>query len=149
MPTFCVFCRYWERCGFSLVGTAYILGQQWQTHLGGGLYKFVQDCISGHNYSSSSLLHIVEKCLYSLYAFDPVCEFTRFLFSAVNCTGYLPEVRRMSRIEGLKADSSHFTLERKPFRILGGSIHYFRVPRAYWEDRLLKMKACGINTLTT
>ncbi|KAG7240916.1 hypothetical protein INR49_026214 [Caranx melampygus] len=30
-----------------------------------------------------------------------------------------------------------------------GSIHYFRVPRAYWRDRLLKMKACGINTLTT
>ncbi|XP_023677815.1 beta-galactosidase-1-like protein 2 isoform X2 [Paramormyrops kingsleyae] len=28
-------------------------------------------------------------------------------------------------------------------------MHYFRVPRAYWSDRLLKMKACGINTLTT
>uniref|UniRef100_A0A3Q3EY36 Si:dkey-224e22.2 n=1 Tax=Labrus bergylta TaxID=56723 RepID=A0A3Q3EY36_9LABR len=51
-------------------------------------------------------------------------------------------------MEGLRANSSQFTLERKPFRILGGSIHYFRVPRAYWEDRLLKMKACGLNTLT-
>ncbi|XP_071327801.1 beta-galactosidase-1-like protein 2 [Trachinotus anak] len=60
-----------------------------------------------------------------------------------------PETRRMSRLEGLRANSSQFTLERKPFRILGGSIHYFRVPRAYWEDRLLKMKACGLNTLTT
>ncbi|XP_038549361.1 beta-galactosidase-1-like protein 2 isoform X3 [Micropterus salmoides] len=59
------------------------------------------------------------------------------------------EVRTMSRVEGLKANSSQFTLEGKPFRILGGSIHYFRVPRAYWEDRLLKMKACGLNTLTT
>lgn len=55
----------------------------------------------------------------------------------------------MSRVEGLKADSPHFTLEGKPLRILGGSIHYFRVPRAYWEDRLLKLKACGLNTLTT
>uniref|UniRef100_A0A3Q3G9E0 Si:dkey-224e22.2 n=1 Tax=Labrus bergylta TaxID=56723 RepID=A0A3Q3G9E0_9LABR len=54
----------------------------------------------------------------------------------------------MSSMEGLRANSSQFTLERKPFRILGGSIHYFRVPRAYWEDRLLKMKACGLNTLT-
>ncbi|XP_069003810.1 beta-galactosidase-1-like protein 2 [Embiotoca jacksoni] len=60
-----------------------------------------------------------------------------------------PEAGRMSRVEGLRADSSQFTLEGEPFRILGGSVHYFRVPRAYWEDRLLKMKACGLNTLTT
>ncbi|CAL1570919.1 unnamed protein product [Knipowitschia caucasica] len=57
--------------------------------------------------------------------------------------------RRMSRTDKLQANSSEFVLRGKPFRILGGSIHYFRVPRAYWEDRLLKMKACGINTLTT
>ncbi|XP_029963513.1 beta-galactosidase-1-like protein 2 isoform X3 [Salarias fasciatus] len=55
----------------------------------------------------------------------------------------------MNRVEGLRADTSQFTLERKPLRLLGGSIHYFRVPRAYWEDRLLKLKACGLNTLTT
>uniref|UniRef100_A0A7N6B212 Beta-galactosidase n=1 Tax=Anabas testudineus TaxID=64144 RepID=A0A7N6B212_ANATE len=60
-----------------------------------------------------------------------------------------PGDRKMRRLEGLRANSSQFTLETKPFRILGGSIHYFRVPRAYWEDRLLKMKACGLNTLTT
>ncbi|CAL8346056.1 unnamed protein product [Arctogadus glacialis] len=55
----------------------------------------------------------------------------------------------MSSGRGLMANSSQFTLEGKPFRILGGSIHYFRVPKAHWEDRLLKMKACGLNTLTT
>ncbi|XP_058489724.1 beta-galactosidase-1-like protein 2 [Solea solea] len=60
-----------------------------------------------------------------------------------------PEVKRRSRLEGLRANSSEFTLEGKPFRILGGSIHYFRVPRAHWADRLLKLKACGLNTLTT
>lgn len=27
------------------------------------------------------------------------------------------------------------------------SIHYFRVPRAYWEDRLLRLKALGLNTV--
>ncbi|XP_038860921.1 beta-galactosidase-1-like protein 2 [Salvelinus namaycush] len=55
----------------------------------------------------------------------------------------------MSRRVGLSANSSQFTLEGETFRILGGSVHYFRVPRAYWRDRLMKMKACGINTLTT
>uniref|UniRef100_A0AAZ3R061 Glycoside hydrolase 35 catalytic domain-containing protein n=1 Tax=Oncorhynchus tshawytscha TaxID=74940 RepID=A0AAZ3R061_ONCTS len=58
-------------------------------------------------------------------------------------------VERMSQKEGLRANSFQFTLEVEPFHILGVSIHYFRVPRAYWEDRLLKMRACGVNTLTT
>ncbi|XP_029304547.1 beta-galactosidase-1-like protein 2 [Cottoperca gobio] len=57
--------------------------------------------------------------------------------------------RNRNRKVGLSTNSSEFTLEGEPFRILGGSIHYFRVPRAYWRDRLMKMKACGINTLTT
>uniref|UniRef100_A0A3B5A540 Beta-galactosidase n=1 Tax=Stegastes partitus TaxID=144197 RepID=A0A3B5A540_9TELE len=65
-------------------------------------------------------------------------------FSSVPAKG-----RRMSRKVGLSANTSQFTLEGEPFRILGGSIHYFRVPRAYWRDRLMKMKACGFNTLTT
>ncbi|KAM9728968.1 beta-galactosidase-1-like protein 2 [Menidia menidia] len=56
---------------------------------------------------------------------------------------------RTSRKVGLGANTSQFTLEGEPFRIVGGSIHYFRVPKAYWRDRLMKMKACGINTLTT
>ncbi|XP_034557095.1 beta-galactosidase-1-like protein 2 [Notolabrus celidotus] len=71
------------------------------------------------------------------------------LVIAYHFTRDRPESSRMARVEGLRANSSQFTLEGKPLRILGGSIHYFRVPRAYWEDRLLKMRACGLNTLTT
>uniref|UniRef100_A0AAY4AI47 Beta-galactosidase n=1 Tax=Denticeps clupeoides TaxID=299321 RepID=A0AAY4AI47_9TELE len=61
----------------------------------------------------------------------------------------LPSGRNLSRKEGLSVNSSQFTLSGEPFRIIGGSLHYFRVPKAYWKDRMLKMKACGINTLTT
>uniref|UniRef100_A0A8C3W482 Beta-galactosidase n=1 Tax=Catagonus wagneri TaxID=51154 RepID=A0A8C3W482_9CETA len=50
---------------------------------------------------------------------------------------------------GLQAKDQNFMLEDSAFSIFGGSVHYFRVPRAYWRDRLLKMKACGLNTLTT
>uniref|UniRef100_A0A8C5CKZ7 Beta-galactosidase-1-like protein 2 n=1 Tax=Gadus morhua TaxID=8049 RepID=A0A8C5CKZ7_GADMO len=57
--------------------------------------------------------------------------------------------QRLSRKLGLHANNSQFTLAGEPFRILGGSVHYFRVPSAYWRDRLMKAKACGINTITT
>ncbi|KAH0516514.1 Beta-galactosidase-1-like protein 2 [Microtus ochrogaster] len=50
---------------------------------------------------------------------------------------------------GLRTKGPDFMLEDSTFQIFGGSIHYFRVPREYWRDRLLKMKACGLNTLTT
>lgn len=55
----------------------------------------------------------------------------------------------MSRKAGLIANTSEFTLEGEPFQVIGGAVHYFRIPRAYWRDRLMKMKACGVNTLTT
>ncbi|MBQ3078429.1 MAG: beta-galactosidase [Clostridia bacterium] len=42
-----------------------------------------------------------------------------------------------------------FMLNGEPFRILSGAIHYFRVPREYWRDRLLKLKSCGFNTVET
>ena len=42
-----------------------------------------------------------------------------------------------------------FLLDGEPFRLLSGAIHYFRVPRAYWRDRLLKLKECGLNTVET
>ena len=49
----------------------------------------------------------------------------------------------------LKVDQGpEFVLDGKKLRILSGSIHYFRVVPEYWEDRLLKMKACGLNTIT-
>lgn len=31
--------------------------------------------------------------------------------------------------------------------LYSGSFHYFRLPEAYWQDRLLKLKEMGLNTL--
>ncbi|MBR4054413.1 MAG: beta-galactosidase [Clostridia bacterium] len=42
-----------------------------------------------------------------------------------------------------------YLLDGKPFKLLSGSMHYFRIPREYWYDRLLKLKECGLNTVET
>ena len=43
----------------------------------------------------------------------------------------------------------NFYLDGKPFRIISGAIHYFRVVPEYWRDRLEKLKAMGANTVET
>ena len=50
---------------------------------------------------------------------------------------------------GLTLREKEFYLDGKPFRILSGAIHYFRVVPEYWKDRLLKLKAMGLNTVET
>lgn len=49
----------------------------------------------------------------------------------------------------LKIGTKEFLMNGEPFRIVSGAMHYFRVPREYWRDRLLKIKACGCNTVET
>lgn len=44
-------------------------------------------------------------------------------------------------------EGNQFVYNGKPIRILSGAIHYFRVVPEYWEDRLIKLKACGLNTV--
>jgi beta-galactosidase len=43
----------------------------------------------------------------------------------------------------------HFALDGKPFQIISGEMHYERVPREYWRDRLQKARAMGLNTIST
>ena len=43
----------------------------------------------------------------------------------------------------------NFLLDGKPFQIVAGDMHYACVPREYWRDRMRKMRAMGLNTLTT
>ncbi|CAO2635705.1 Beta-galactosidase-1-like protein 2 [Lemmus lemmus] len=66
----------------------------------------------------------------------------------LNQTHLTPLLLRTRRV-GLKVEGSQFTLEGSPFRILSGTMHYFRIPRQNWRISLRKMKACGFNTLTT
>lgn len=40
-------------------------------------------------------------------------------------------------------------IDGTPVQIISGAIHYFRVPKGLWRDRLLKLKQCGLNAVGT
>ncbi len=48
-----------------------------------------------------------------------------------------------------RAERGQFFLDGKPVRIVSGEMHYARIPRAYWRDRLRMAKAMGLNAITT
>ena len=61
------------------------------------------------------------------------------------CTSHLSEARSFV----IDYENNCFLKDGKPFRYISGCFHYFRVPRFYWKDRLLKMKAGGLNAVQT
>jgi beta-galactosidase len=40
-----------------------------------------------------------------------------------------------------------FLKDGKPFRYIAGQIEYFRIPEAYWEDRLMRLRHAGLNAI--
>ncbi|XP_053451612.1 beta-galactosidase-1-like protein 2 [Nycticebus coucang] len=84
-------------------------------------------------------------CLSS--AFAVMAQLSDDLLPRINQTHLTPSQLKNRKV-GLKIKDSEFTLEGFPFLIISGTVHYFRVPKMYWRDRLLKLKACGFNTLT-
>ncbi len=53
------------------------------------------------------------------------------------------------RSERFEIGTDHFLLSGKPFQVMSGELHYPRIPRAYWHDRLTKARAMGLNTICT
>uniref|UniRef100_A0A2P2KCG9 beta-galactosidase n=1 Tax=Rhizophora mucronata TaxID=61149 RepID=A0A2P2KCG9_RHIMU len=50
---------------------------------------------------------------------------------------------------GFEIANDKFWKDGVPFQIIGGDLHYFRIVPEYWEDRLLRAKALGLNTIQT
>ncbi len=42
-----------------------------------------------------------------------------------------------------------FFINGEKYELYSGAVHYFRVHPDYWRDRLLKLRACGLNTVET
>lgn len=74
--------------------------------------------------------------------------FKRFLLMIVTAAMVLSPAA-FAEAHSFTVKNGKFQLDGKPFQIISGSIHYARVPRAYWRDRLKMAKAMGLNTITT
>ncbi len=46
-------------------------------------------------------------------------------------------------------EGDHFVRAGRPHQIISGSMDFQRIPRGYWQDRLRKARAMGLNTITT
>ncbi len=45
--------------------------------------------------------------------------------------------------------NNSFLLNGEEFRVLSGSVHYFRIHPDYWLDRLTRARAMGLNAIQT
>jgi beta-galactosidase len=60
----------------------------------------------------------------------------------------VPRASAQDRVR-LVADSGRFMFGGHPLQIISGEMHYARVPREYWRDRMKKARAMGLNTIST
>jgi len=54
-----------------------------------------------------------------------------------------------AKTSSFRFEGREFLLNGKPFRIMAGEMHFQRIPREYWADRLIKLRAAGLNTVCT
>ncbi|WP_047498271.1 beta-galactosidase family protein [Terriglobus sp. TAA 43] len=64
---------------------------------------------------------------------------------------FLPAASQAQRrtIHTFTVSGRDFLMDGKPYQVISGEMHYPRIPREYWRDRLQKAKAMGLNTITT
>jgi beta-galactosidase len=72
-----------------------------------------------------------------------------FAIAAVTALAWFAPSPAAAQQHSFRAADGQFLLDGKPFRIISGEMHYARIPRAYWRDRLRMAKAMGLNAVTT
>ncbi|XP_048244851.1 beta-galactosidase-like [Haliotis rufescens] len=73
----------------------------------------------------------------------------RSLTASVVVAGLLVVVGGQTRSFTIDYSEDTFVKDGESFRYISGSIHYTRVPRVHWKDRLMKIYAAGLNTIQT
>ncbi|XP_077498367.1 beta-galactosidase-like [Amblyomma americanum] len=67
----------------------------------------------------------------------------------IGLVGPLLPVNDASRLRSFTVDyrNNRFLKDGKPFRFISGSLHYFRILKPYWKDRMQKMRKAGLNAV--
>jgi beta-galactosidase len=68
---------------------------------------------------------------------------------ALGIAAALQSAAQTSKTSKVTIAGDQFMRDGKPYQIISGAIHYPRVPREYWPDRLRKAHAMGLNTVDT
>ncbi|XP_060528276.1 beta-galactosidase-1-like protein 2 [Cylas formicarius] len=118
---------------------------------------------SYRNHFAATCLSIVDKIAYKFNPCTPSSNIKMFrsllllgsvaLATCLSISSELPTNYEYYTSDGIKSglsvDQPYFTLNNKNISIYSGAMHYFRVPRAYWSDRLRKIRAAGLNAVET
>ncbi|KAK9022655.1 hypothetical protein V6N11_002902 [Hibiscus sabdariffa] len=103
---------------------------------------------------TTSILFALLSVLASVYSLPVFASLPSLSSHSHDLHVHLPRHQRQHRHQ--KIDFRKFEIaedmfwkDGKPFQIIGGDLHYFRVLPEYWEDRLLRAKALGLNTIQT
>jgi len=70
------------------------------------------------------------------------------LFFLAACFAFLP-IAAFPQAHIFKIGEGNFLLDGKPFQIISGEMHFARIPRECWRDRLHMARAMGLNTVAT
>src|SRR5215471_8034461 len=74
---------------------------------------------------------------------------TFLVLGSCACAGQAAGQENIRRPQTFTIEGVHFSLDGKPFKVLSGELHYARIPREYWRQRLRMAKAMGLNTVAT
>lgn len=69
--------------------------------------------------------------------------------AGLGLSGLVPAGAALAADARFTIKGDQFTLDGAPLHIMAGEMHYPRIPRELWRDRLRKLKALGLNTLCT
>uniref|UniRef100_A0A1B6JXA2 Beta-galactosidase n=1 Tax=Homalodisca liturata TaxID=320908 RepID=A0A1B6JXA2_9HEMI len=58
-------------------------------------------------------------------------------------------IKSQYRVFEIDYQNNRFLKDGEPFQYVSGSLHYFRVPRVYWRERLRQYRAAGLNAVCT